>query len=147
MSALTFGRPTTFDPIKAAAILELVAGEASSLRKACESFDLPESTFRTWCDSNDELYAQYVRAREYRAHRWADEIVEIPDSIDLDGEPMAVRNRLEHAKQRREARTWSVARILAKLYGDKLDVNHAGTVGLQLVNDIPRPQRVIEGEK
>jgi hypothetical protein len=28
-----------------------------------------------------------------------------------------------------------------KKYGERLDLNHGGTVGVNLVNDIPRPDR------
>jgi hypothetical protein len=118
-----------YEESKALGILDLVAGEAYSLSKACQHYDVLESTFRSWCKLDAELDAKYARAREDRAHKWAEELVEIPDSVDITGDPQVVRMRLEQARQKVDTRKWVIARILAKLYGDKIVNQHEGKDG------------------
>lgn len=126
------GRPSTYEASKVQAILELVA-DGYSLNKACKLYDTLESTFRLWCKDIPEVDAKYRRAREDRANRWAEEMVEIPDSVDLTGDPNVVRLRLEQAKQKVDVRKWITSRILPKDYGDKIDLNHGGEVAIKRV--------------
>ena len=117
------GRPATrLSPRVIREILERVAG-GESLRKVLpdEGRDshLPSrSTFmRAVVDDRPAgISAQYARAREALALHWADEIVGIADDAAPDMVALAV------ARQRIEVRKWMLAKVLPKLFGDRLQL-------------------------
>jgi len=83
-------------------------------------------TVLRWVAEKDEFKEQYVRAREIQAETHADDIVTIADGSSLGGEEkvaLTARDRL-----RVDARKWVAAKLLPKKYGDKIDVEHSGSV-------------------
>src|SRR5271170_71819 len=86
------------------------------------------STICLWVIRNEEGFAeQYATARKIQAELLADELFSIADdkSGDVTGElempnPTAVlRDRL-----RVDTRKWYLSKVLPKIYGDKLNVEH-----------------------
>jgi hypothetical protein len=85
-----------------------------------------------WVDSSPELAERYARAKQLQAELLAAEIVAIADEsevvaqyqgeqVKLDLSPTAIqRNRL-----RVDARKWVAAKLLPKVYGDKIAVGGA----------------------
>jgi hypothetical protein len=102
-----------------------------SLRAACRELGLTPSVVLYWTKENKEFLEQYTRAREVGYRLLADEIIEISDEVDVEakheGEDVRLdlsatavaRNRL-----RVDSRKWMLSKMLPKIYGDKLDMNH-----------------------
>lgn len=93
--------------------------EGKSLKKICEASDMPSrETVYVWLSEDHTFSDNYVRAREEQADFYADEIVEIAD------------NTKDAAKARVqiEARKWKASKLQPKKYGDKLDLNHSGSI-------------------
>lgn len=115
-----------FDQAKADKVCELLAA-GSSLRKAAEGVGLSHSTVLEWCDDVPEFGNQYARARSIGYRLLSDEIIEIAD--EKSGDP--VRDRL-----RVDTRKWMLAKMLPKVYGDRIDHNHSGTVQFQRIESV-----------
>ena len=95
-----------------------------------------ERTVYNWLAESDHPFLQrYTRAREIQAERLADEIVSIADDEAKDVPGDAVRR----SHLRVESRKWVAAKLLPKKYGDKIQQEVTGNLGLQLVHSIPRP--------
>jgi hypothetical protein len=81
-----------------------------------------ESTVRGWATDADRPFAdKYRRAREIGYLRMADELIEIADN-----EPDA-----QKARNRIDVRKWTLAKMLPKVFGDKLEVE--ATAGIVVV--------------
>lgn len=106
-----------------------------SLNQACKGKDMPDpSTFLKWTYEDEKLSQQYARAREIRADRLADEILEIADdayndTIETEQGLMPNRAAIERAKIRIDARKWSAGKMAPKKYGDKVTQEHTGEGG------------------
>lgn len=108
-----------------------------SLRKAAKAQGTSLPAFLDWCNARPELADQYARAMATRMELMAEEILEISDesitTVNYDGDNVELsldstavqRNRL-----RVDTRKWLMSKMAPKKYGDKMDVNHAGTVSL-----------------
>lgn len=118
--------------IAAAICARLAAGE--SLRAICRDPGMPApSTVIDWVLADqDGFAARYDRARQIQAHLLADEIVEIADDSSQDweegegGKPVVSRDAINRSRLRVDTRKWYLTKILPKVYGDKVDVNHGG---------------------
>jgi len=103
-----------------ATILSLIA-DGKSLKSICddEELKLPSRpTIYEWLASDEEFSDNYTRAREDQADFYADEIIDIADT-----EPDANKARV-----RIDARKWKASKLQPKKYGDKIDVNHSGSI-------------------
>lgn len=128
-----------FDQSKADAICRrLENGE--SLRSAATAEGTTHSVVLFWAKERPEFADQYARAREIGYALLADEIIAISDENDFEPVPgesgddpkevrfdsaAVARNRL-----RVDSRKWMLSKMLPKVYGDKLAVEHSGSVGI-----------------
>ena len=123
-----------FNQVAADAVCDLIL-DGKSLRAACRELELAPSTILLWSKENKEFSEQYARAREVGYKLLADEIIDIADEKEVqvryDGEdtildlsPTAIaRNRL-----RVDTRKWMLSKMLPKIYGDKLEMKHSGSI-------------------
>lgn len=103
--------------IKDRVCLEITEGK--SLRSICQADDMPNAdTIRVWLLEDGEFSAQYARAREEQADFYADEIIDIADTA----------KDANLARLQIDARKWKASKLQPKKYGDKIDVNHSGSV-------------------
>jgi len=139
------GRPTTFEEATGHKIIERMAN-GESLRAICRDEDMPhEATVRGWVidggemDDSDPRHSfstQYARAEQMRAMKWADEIVDIADdgtndfvkSQNADGKDISVldQEHVQRSRLRVDTRKWIVAKMLPKVYGDKMKIDAEG---------------------
>jgi hypothetical protein len=124
---------------KAAILDELSIGK--SLRSICTHPDMPsEALVRKWVIQDEAFGAQYTRAREAGMEALADEILTISDSQEgdvittEDGREIVNHDAIQRAKLRVDTRKWIMSKIAPKKYGDRLDLNHSGTIS-QLSDD------------
>lgn len=136
-----------FDKAKADAICErLAAGE--SLRAVCRDDGMPAApTVLLWVRTYPDFAEQYARAREVGYQCLADEIVDIADEVEFepvpgpDGETREVRvdsTAVARNRLRVDTRKWMLSKMLPKVYGEKLDLNHSGSIA--------RPREMSEAE-
>lgn len=137
------GRPSIYTKKIADEICERLA-HGESLRSICRDENMPdEKTVRTWAiDDVEGFYPHYARARELQALRWAEEVLEISDQDPLmTGEGKLDSASVQHQRLRVDSRKWLLAKVLPKVYGDKIDVTSGGEkVGLAINIDLGEPK-------
>lgn len=113
----------------------LAAGE--SLNAICKDDGMPgEATVRGWVlDDREGFAAKYRRAREIQAHKLAEEIIEISNTpvkgaktkTNEKGEVETTEgDMIEHRRLQVDARKWYLSKVLPKVYGDKMEIDHKG---------------------
>ena len=107
-------------------IIDLI-GEGLTLSGACNIKGMPSRiTFYNWLNEEKEegkevLLNMYTRAREIRAERIFEEILEISDEGTTDKtNPLAV----QRAKLKVDSRKWVLSKMNPKKFGDKIE--HSG---------------------
>lgn len=128
-------RTSTFTQEIASRICAELA-EGKSLRAVCREDGMPsEATVRAWAlDDVEGFAAHYTRAREIGYERLADEILEISDDgtndtyQDDDGNVRTDQDVIARSRLRVDSRKWMLAKMLPKRYGEKLDLNHSGSI-------------------
>lgn len=104
-------------------ICERIA-DGESLRSICEDEDMPARVnVIRWLEKDEALRNQYARARELQADQEFDEIKVIAD--------LASAEDVQVARLRVDARRWRAGKLRPKVYGDKVDVEHGGTIKLE----------------
>lgn len=85
------------------------------------------STFMRWLSEDEQLRENYARAREAQGDADADKINHIARGV-LSGEydPSAANVAINALK-------WTAAKRQPKKYGDKLDLNHGGSISIERV--------------
>lgn len=116
---------STYTPEKAAAVLSRMR-EGESLRKSCLAAGVNKSTFLLWVDGNPELADQYARARMEMLDAQAEELEEIGDQA------VSAATAVEVAGLRLKAdnRKWLLSKLAPKKYGDKIQTEHSGSIGI-----------------
>ena len=104
----------------------IAAGE--SLRAICQnSVNLPaRETIRAWLsdDETGALSAQYAQAREDQAESHTGELLSIADDQSIDPQSRKIMV---------DTRKWIASKLKPKVYGDKIDHKHSGslTIGIR----------------
>lgn len=116
-------------------VCSIIANEGLSLRKAVKGI-MSRDKFDSMVRDSEENASQYARAREDRADKMFEEILEIADASENDvniidvGEGMVSeqKNRevIERTKIRIDARKWMLGKMMPKKYSDKLDITTNG---------------------
>ena len=138
------GRPSDFAQDTADRICaRLVEGE--SLRAICRDDDMPDaSTVFRWMNAHPEFREQYAYARELQADLAFDDIVEIADDgrndwmERHDGSVALNKEAIQRSALRVDTRKWRMSKLLPKKYGDKLAVDHSGTVAVETGPDLSK---------
>lgn len=108
------------------------------------------STIFKWLRDNPSFSEQYARAKEIQAEAFSDELLDIADDgvndfVEIQKKNGAVvlcdQENIQRSKLRVDTRKWLMSKFAPKKYGDKLAIDGNLAVGVQLVNDIPRPDR------
>lgn len=108
--------------------------EGESLRAICRSEGMPtEAAIRKLAHSDPQFGTQYAAARAVGYERLADEILEISDDssrdvIQTENGPKADAEVVARSRLRVDSRKWMLSKMLPKVYGDKIDLNHSGAV-------------------
>lgn len=115
-------------------VIELIK-DGKSLRKSCVELGYSRSSFDLLVNNDETLMSQYTRAREERADKIFEEILDIADDgtndfmtivkgdKEYNVEDKEVTNR---SRLRIDARKWMLGKMQPKKYGDKIDVTSDG---------------------
>lgn len=139
------GRPSVYTPEIAEEICRRLA-EGEPLDTICLPAGMPSpATVRLWVVRDWHGFAaEYARAREAQAYKWADEINGIADDgtndwMERNGADnpgwQANGEHIQRSRLRVDSRKWLLSKILPKTFGDKLDVNHSGEMTLRTQSD------------
>jgi hypothetical protein len=95
-----------------------------------ENKDWPAyQTVYIWLRDNEEFRKQYELAKRWQVQVIVDEIIDIADDNTRDfvynekGEIMADKDHINRARLRIDSRKWVAAKLVPKLYGDKLQLD------------------------
>lgn len=131
----------------AAEICERLA-MGDSLRKACAANGGPDpATILRWAES-EPFAQQYAQARARGYQMLADEIIEISDDsagdvvTDEDGNARTDAERVARSKLRVDSRKWMLSKMLPKIYGDKIEANLTGEIGIRSIE-----RRIIDAKE
>lgn len=118
------GRPTTYTEEISEALCEEIASTSEGLEAICaRRADFPAwRTVYQWIAKNPSFAQRYDRAREAQARLYVEEITPIADDTADASNPVVVQS----AKLRIETRRWLASKLLADVYGDKLDLTSKG---------------------
>jgi hypothetical protein len=138
------------DPDYRLACVELVCQVLQStdkgIRRVCDAIRKdnpdfpPKSSIIDWMRQSDELAELYARAKAAQADHIFDDILEIADAQDddeiitEDGKRLCNNEFVQRSKLRVDARKWVVAKLAPRKYGDKLEVEHSGSVTISPVD-------------
>ena len=96
------------------------------MRNVCSQDGMPSAfTVCKWLSENEEFSKQYARAREEQADSFADEIIDIADSVAPEAGEVA------KAKLQIDARKWKASKMAPKKYGDKVEQQITGNLAIQ----------------
>lgn len=132
------GRPSSYTDKKAERICDALAS-GRSLRSICADDGMPDqTTVFAWLAKHDDFRQRYARAREAQADALLEEILQISDDgsndtyTDDNGNTRTDYDVVARSKLRVDARKWAMAKMAPKKYGDKLDVEHGGSVTVEI---------------
>lgn len=103
--------------------------EGLSLRKASAAEGVAPSSVLEWVETKPAFAEQYARARARGYELLADEIIEISDDssgdvIETEQGPRVDAERVARSKLRVDSRKWMLAKMLPKVYGEKIEATH-----------------------
>lgn len=134
------GRPSKWNAEIADLICEQLAS-GMTLNQVCKQDGMPdEKTVRNWAlDDVNGFSPKYTRARELGYLKMADELIEIADTPvigektveKLTGFEVTRGDMIERARLKVDTRKWMLSKMLPKIYGDKIAVDHSGKVGME----------------
>lgn len=129
--------PVRYSPEVADAILERISA-GKSLREVCRADGMPnEASVREWAfDDREGFGTRFARATMVGCAGLADEILEIADRASDKDSAAAARVQVD-------ARKWLLSKLLPKIYGDKLAVEHSGTVSFAALLSEARQRRAL----
>lgn len=95
-----------------------------SVDKACRKRKISKTTFFNYIDTDDSLKNQYTLATQRRGESAVDRIEQELENLDLETtDPAKARIKIDTLK-------WLACKFYPKMYGDKQEVQHTGSVTL-----------------
>ena len=124
------GRMSTFTQDAANAICDRLA-DGEPLRQICRDSEMPAwRTVYDWCEAHSDFAARFAQARDVGADAIAEQCLEIAD--DSKSDYVEARGfdseHVQRSKLRVETRLKLLAKWNPKKYGDRLDIEHSGSV-------------------
>lgn len=116
-------RASTYNKNTAKQICDyIVIGKSVRTISKMEGMPSQDTIFQ-WLNKYPEFTEQYVRAREAKADYMAEELDEIASNETIP---------VDRAKLMIETKKWQMSRMQPKKYGDKLEVDNKGEIGLNI---------------
>jgi hypothetical protein len=119
------GRPTTLTDQHRQIIIDMLS-VGDSVGKISKTISKAPSSIFKWIDEDEHLSELYARAKESKAQVLAEEVIEIADNNEIDH---------NHKRIMVDARKWVAGKYYGKLFGDKQQIEHSGSVNLANMDD------------
>jgi hypothetical protein len=130
MAAKKVGRPSTYSPEVTARICAQIA-DGKSLRSIARMEGIPSlTTIFEWLGSKPEFAEQYARAKDAQADAMSEDILEIADELPSMTEKGIDSADVANRRLRIDTRKWLASKLKPKKYGDKIEQEIKGEVGL-----------------
>lgn len=100
--------------------------EGSSLRKACSEADASATLFLRLVDEDQSLQEQYAHARKVGYSMRADELEAVAADLSIPA---------DHKRIMVDTRKWMLSKMLPKIYGDRLNLEHSGKVSADTMTE------------
>jgi len=134
VAAKKAGRPSTYTREKSDYICRELA-KGRSLASICTDVGMPQAdTFRAWViDDIDGISSRSARAYEIGHDAIADECVMIADEVPPMNPITGAYDSgaVQHKRLRIDTRMRLLGKWAPKKYGDKIDVEHSGKIGIE----------------
>jgi len=139
-------RPSKYSGTLADKICSRLA-EGESLRSVCRDDGMPDkSTVFRWLREQEGFRDQYAHAKAESADAMVEDILDIADDgtndwmekLDSEGELIGWQTNgeaLQRSKLRVDTRKWIASKLKPKVYGDRQQVEHSGSIGTHDLSD------------
>lgn len=110
------------------------------MRQLCKAEGMPDpmSVYR-WLRDKPDFTLQYEASREMAAEAFANEVIELADAeCPVDTKGRMDSGFVQRQRLRVDTRKWVASKLLPKVYGDKLDVAHSGSVSITRTDFVQR---------
>lgn len=140
------GRPEIYTQDLADRICAQLA-DGDSMRTVCKDDGMPcKTTVFMWLRTNEEFLNQYTRAKQESADALTDEMLDIADDAsndwmerrDKDDQSIGWQLNGDHVQRSRlriETRKWLASKLKPKKYGDKIQQEISGVIGINIDPD------------
>jgi len=136
-------------------IIDQLSDGNGSFRKLCELSNVHPGPMIRFICADPQLEEQYARAKEIQMEALSEEITEISDErpVETIVTESATITKVDNAgiqrnRLRVDTRKWLMSKLAPKKYGDKVAVDHSGSVDLGLAERLREAQkRLDEGQK
>jgi hypothetical protein len=127
-------------------VLDTLKNTPLGVYKICVKNNFRPEDFYNYMRKNDGEQERYARAKEIQCEIIADDLLNIADDGINDtivkvnektGEEYEIENRewLNRSRLRVDTRKWLLSKLVPKKYGDRVDVEHGGTINV--ISHIP----------
>lgn len=113
-------RPEPQDLVTA---LDLISEKNISLRAACREIGIHPGHTVAELKADNDLWAQYARAREARGESFAEDVVTVAQMV------LAGKVKPEQGRVAMDGYKWAAGRMAPKAYGDRTVLEHTGKDG------------------
>ncbi len=144
------GRPLEYSQEIALKICSEFSTSSKSLKTICAPDDMPSvRTVLGWLAEGDkengrtefkEFLHSYTRAKQEQADFLTEEMLEIADDssqdlarIDDYGNKIEDKEFTNRSRLRVDTRKWIASKLKPKKYGDKIDLNHGGSLEIKQI--------------
>lgn len=119
------GRPPKYSDELAEYILDGIE-KGQSLREILEPEGMPSlGTWFRWLSEKEDLRDKYRARKEAQLEAFGEQLIEMSDkALGLPSEGVAAVKLAVNTRQ------WVLSKLLPKKYGDKLGVDHSGSIGV-----------------
>jgi hypothetical protein len=129
------GRPSSYTADAAQSLLDHLA-DGGLMVEWCAQEGRPHvATIYRWIAAQEGFREAYARAREVGLHVMAEEVIAISDDgsrdvrVNEDGREIVDHDHIARARLRVDSRKWLASKLLAKVYGEKIQNQHTGPDG------------------
>lgn len=134
MKSKKSGRPTRYSFAMAKEICRVISTSSIGLAQHCKHHPhWPcRDTIYAWIAEHEEFSDMYARAKKLQIEILVDEILEIADNTTRNtiviGKDKSITNNewINRARLRIDTRKWLAAKLVPRLYGEKIQNEHTG---------------------
>lgn len=146
------GRPSIYNDELVEQICYAIANSSKGLREICKKnphFPNPDTIYE-WVRTKPNFSELYYKAKRDQITPLIDDILAISDDtsnddiINKSGELVANNEHINRSRLRIETRKWLAARLMPKLYGDRLHIDNDNS---ETLKEITRVKSLVKNLK